>query len=102
MGAFDPNDPNNRLFYGVVTGFALMGLFMLYSGNYKEVTWKEFVTNYLTRNLVSQSVVLPVCYSVCLSVSLSLSLSESFFLSLALSICLLFCLSLFVLKPFNM
>ena len=49
----DPNDPNNRLFYGIVTGVAVIGLLSLYQGQYKEITWREFVNNYLNKGVVS-------------------------------------------------
>ena len=50
---FDPNDPDNRMLYGVLTGIAVVGFFVLYSESYQEVTWKEFINNYLNHNMVS-------------------------------------------------
>jgi len=49
----DPNDPNNRMFFMVLTGVTVIGLLAFYQGQYREITWKDFVTNYLTRGVVS-------------------------------------------------
>ena len=56
---FDPEDPNTKYFYyGFAASVALAALFILYQGAYQEVTWKEFVANYLNKNVVSRSWVL--------------------------------------------
>lgn len=49
----DPNDPTNRIFFGVLTGVTVVGLLALYQGNQREITWKDFTTNYLSRGVVS-------------------------------------------------
>jgi AFG3 family protein len=50
----DPNDPSNRLFFGVLTGVTVVGLLALYSGQYREITWKDFLTNFLSRGVVDK------------------------------------------------
>lgn len=50
----DPNDPNQRVFFGVVTGVAVLGLLALYQGQYREITWKDFLSSYLNRGMVDK------------------------------------------------
>ncbi|XP_067650760.1 mitochondrial inner membrane m-AAA protease component AFG3L2-like [Haliotis asinina] len=50
----DPNDPNTRLLIGLITGVSIVGLIGLYQTQYKEITWKEFVSNYLSRGSVEK------------------------------------------------
>lgn len=49
----DPNDPTNRVFFGVLTGVTVLGLLALYQGNQREITWKDFASNYLSKGVVS-------------------------------------------------
>jgi len=37
----------------VLTGVTVIGLLAFYQGQYREITWKDFVTNYLSRGVVS-------------------------------------------------
>jgi len=37
----------------VVTGVTVIGLLAFYQGQYREITWKDFVVNYLSRGVVS-------------------------------------------------
>lgn len=50
----DPNDPTNRIFFGVLTGVTVLGLLALYQGNQREITWKDFTTNYLSRGVIDK------------------------------------------------
>ncbi|XP_014782785.1 AFG3-like protein 2 isoform X2 [Octopus bimaculoides] len=50
----DPNDPNSRILLGVLTGVGLVSLVGLYQTQYREITWKEFLSNYLTRQTVEK------------------------------------------------
>lgn len=52
----DPNDPNSKVLLGILTGIGLVGLVGLYQTQYREITWKEFLSLYLTRNIVSNSI----------------------------------------------
>jgi len=37
----------------VLTGVTVIGLLAFYQGQYREITWKDFVANYLSRGVVS-------------------------------------------------
>ncbi|KAK2188955.1 hypothetical protein NP493_119g07067 [Ridgeia piscesae] len=50
----DPNDPNNRMILAVITGVTILGMIGLYQGRYKEITWKDFLTYYLSRGVVER------------------------------------------------
>ncbi|XP_064612008.1 AFG3-like protein 2 [Liolophura sinensis] len=50
----DPGDPNSKLLIGVLTGIGIVGLIGLYQTQYREITWKEFVSNYLTKGIVDK------------------------------------------------
>lgn len=50
----DPNDPNSKVLLGILTGIGLVGLVGLYQTQYREITWKEFLSLYLTRNIVEK------------------------------------------------
>jgi len=50
----DPNDPSNRLFFGVLTGVTILGLLVFYQNHYREITWKDFTTNYLSRGVIEK------------------------------------------------
>lgn len=52
-GPFPPNDQNITS-YGIVSVAALLGLFFLYEMRFREITWKEFVTSYLSRGIVEK------------------------------------------------
>ena len=40
----------------VLTGVTVIGLLAFYQGQYREITWKDFVANYLSRGVVSYTV----------------------------------------------
>lgn len=50
----DPNDPTNRIFFGVLTGVTVLGLLALYQGNQREITWKDFASNYLSKGVIEK------------------------------------------------
>ncbi len=50
-GGMDPGE--NKMFYGMMTGVTIAAIIGLYSGSYKEITWREFLNQYLNRNVVS-------------------------------------------------
>lgn len=50
----DPNDPNSKVLLGILTGIGLVGLVGLYQTQYREITWKEFLSLYLMRNNVEK------------------------------------------------
>ena len=52
----DPNDPNSKLMIGLFVGVVLVGLMGRYQSSFKEITWKEFVSNYLARGIVSTQI----------------------------------------------
>jgi len=39
----------------VITGVTVIGLLAFYQGQYREITWKDFVVNYLSRGVVSSA-----------------------------------------------
>lgn len=67
----DPNDPNSKVLLGILTGIGLVSLVGLYQTQYREITWKEFLSLYLTRNIVSNSIcwffflMNSICFLIC-------------------------------------
>ena len=37
-----------------MTGITIMGIYAMFGGQYKEITWRDFLTNYLNRGVVSK------------------------------------------------
>lgn len=58
-GGGDPN--TNLYFYLFASGVAILGFIGLQQGQYKEITWREFINNYLNRGSVEK---LEVRYTV--------------------------------------
>jgi hypothetical protein len=52
------------LFFGVLTGVSVIGLLALYQGQYREITWKDFVTSYLSRGAVCSKFELYVVFEI--------------------------------------
>lgn len=50
----DPNDPNTKMLIGLLTGVGIVGLIGLYQTQYREITYKDFVQNYLARGNVER------------------------------------------------
>ena len=46
-------DPQSKVFFGVMTGAAIVGLLALYNGQYNEITWRDFQNGYLNKGVVS-------------------------------------------------
>lgn len=49
----DPSDPNTKMLIGLIAGVGIVGLIGLYQTQYREITYKDFVNNYLARGTVS-------------------------------------------------
>ncbi|XP_064641367.1 AFG3-like protein 2 [Lineus longissimus] len=47
-------DPNNKLWLGVLAGVGLVSFVAFYNMQYKELTWKEFLSNYMNRHIVDK------------------------------------------------
>ncbi|XP_074645083.1 mitochondrial inner membrane m-AAA protease component AFG3L2-like [Tubulanus polymorphus] len=50
----DPSDPSNKVMIGVITGIGVVSFIAIYNSQFKEITWKEFLSNYLNRNVVDK------------------------------------------------
>ncbi|CAD5119933.1 DgyrCDS8512 [Dimorphilus gyrociliatus] len=54
-GSSGGGDPNTNLyFYLFASGVAILGFVGLHQGQYKEITWREFINNYLNRGSVEK------------------------------------------------
>ncbi|PVD21354.1 hypothetical protein C0Q70_19527 [Pomacea canaliculata] len=50
----DPSDPNTKMLIGLIAGVGIVGLIGLYQTQYREITYKDFVNNYLARGTVER------------------------------------------------
>ncbi|KAL5020882.1 hypothetical protein ScPMuIL_000037 [Solemya velum] len=50
----DPNDPNSRLLVGLIAGLGIVALIGMSQTQYREITWKEFLSGYLSRGSVEK------------------------------------------------
>lgn len=62
FGGGGGNEEQQRMMYiAMVTGLGFLSLLALYEMGHKEITWKEFVVNYLAKGIVS-SVFIHDCF----------------------------------------
>lgn len=50
----DPGDPNTKLLIGLVAGVSIVGLLGLYQSQYREITYKDFINSFLSKQIVEK------------------------------------------------
>ncbi|CAH1780509.1 unnamed protein product [Owenia fusiformis] len=53
-GGIGGQDPNSKMILGVVIGIGLVAFAGMYNTSYREITWKEFINNYVNKGVVER------------------------------------------------